>query len=279
MKLIIEGGSSKTQSVLLNTKGDLIKKANTAGINPVTDPNFKVAVHELINKYIDQELSTVYHYGSGCINSEVNGSLRHEYATNWGLSESDISISDDLTGSAKATCQHDKGIVAICGTGSIAGYYNGQQMVEKLASGGYLMGDEGSGFDIGRRLMIRYVRHQLSKAEQDIISNDTELDPASFITHLYEQANVRKYLASQSLLINKMNQETKMTILNEAFTSMCQNMLVPLYNKHATPIHFIGSVSFYFRDILNDILNKFDILASTYEPTAIKGLVNYHRHE
>ena len=81
MKLIIEGGSSRTQSVVLNSQGNIVKKANTTGINPVTDPNFKAAVHELISKYINEDLTAIYHYGSGCINNDVNGSIRYMQLT------------------------------------------------------------------------------------------------------------------------------------------------------------------------------------------------------
>jgi len=279
VKLIIEGGSSRTQSVVLDQHGNIVKKANTTGINPVTDPNFKVAVHELISKYLDQDLTEIYHYGSGCINNDVNGSIKYEYANNLDLSESDIHVTDDLIGSAKSACQHQPGIVVICGTGSISGYYDGVNLNHKLASGGYLLGDEGSGFDLGRKLMIRYVRNQLLPQETAIIQQKVNLTQSEFISTLYNIKNVRKYLAEKCSLLQDMTEATRASIISEGFTKMCESIIAPLHEKYSVPVHFIGSVSFHFQGYLQDILKKSNILAGSFRTSAIEGLINYHRHE
>ena len=279
MKLIIEAGSTRSQSALLNSSGKVVKRAQTAGINPVTDPNYKKAVHEIIRHYRGHEIVSTYHYGSGCISDTVNGGLKYEYANNFSISESSIIVKDDLIGSALSSCQHEPGIIVICGTGSISSYYDGYQLMGKIASGGYLIGDEGSGYDLGHRLMKRYIRQLLSASEQSLIQKTINLTPQELITHLYTINNVRRYMAQQCVLLQKMNERTRHEIISASFDSMYRHLIKSLYEKHQKPVHFVGSVGYHFQGHLKELLKKNNILAGSFQASAIEGLIKYHRHE
>ena len=278
MTLIIEAGSTRTQSALLDGHGKIVKQAQTAGINPITDPNHKLGVHEIISKYIDYDIDSIYHYGSGCINDTVNGGLKYEYANNFGVYESQIIVQDDVLGSALSSCQDEPGIIVICGTGSISSYYDGRELVDKVASGGYLLGDEGSGFDLGRRLMRRYIRQRLSASEHSVIQKAINLSPQELISHLYTISNVRRYMAQQCALLQHMSEDTQQEVVSVSFDDMVHNMIKPLYQKHQKPVHFIGSVGYHFRGYLKELLNKNNILAGSFQASAIEGLLNYHRN-
>lgn len=276
MKLIIEGGSTRSQSVLLSGDGNIVRRAQTAGINPITDPNYKVAVHEIISHYMNDDLQSIYHYGSGCINDTVNGGLKYEYSNNFGISESQIIVQDDVMGSALSSCQGEPGIIVICGTGSICSYYDGRQLLDKVASGGYLLGDEGSGFDLGRRLMRLYIRQRLSSSEHSIIHKAINLTPPELISHLYTISNVRRYMAQQCALLQHMSEGTRQEVLSVSFDNMYHNMIKPLYQKHQKPVHFVGSVGYHFQGYLKELLNKNNILVGSFQASAIEGLLNYH---
>jgi len=276
MKLIIEAGSTRSQSALLDRSGKIVKRAQTAGINPITDPNYKVALHEIIGHYLDDDIQSIFHYGSGCINDSINSGLRYEYANNFGISESQIVVKDDVIGSAVSCCQDEPGIIVICGTGSISSYYDGQQLIDKIASGGYLIGDEGSGYDLGRRLMRLYIRQRLSSSEQTLIQKAINLTPQELITHLYTIGNVRRYMAQQCVHVQKMNEETRHEIMSDSFDNMYHHLIKPLYEKHQRPVHFVGSVGYHFQGHLKELLKKNNILAGSFQASAIEGLLNYH---
>jgi N-acetylglucosamine kinase-like BadF-type ATPase len=278
MKLIIEAGSSRTQSVLLSSTGTVVKRKETIGINPTTDPNYKLAVHKLISNYINDDIGSIYHYGSGCINDTVNSGLIYEYANNLSVSESEIKVYDDLYGSALSCCQDQSGIVVICGTGSISSYYDGRQLIDKVASGGYLIGDEGSGYDIGRRLIKRYIRQSLSPSEHAHIQDTINLSPQELISHIYTIGNVRRYMAQHCALMQHMSESTRREILSESFDSLYRNQIKSLYHKYPQPIHFVGSVGYHFRSHLKQLLEKNNILAGSFQASAIEGLLNYHRN-
>jgi len=56
-------------------------------------------------------------------------------------------------GAAKALCGHEKGIACILGTGSNSCYYNGKKIVKNSPGLGYVLGDEGSGAYLGRKVV------------------------------------------------------------------------------------------------------------------------------
>lgn len=278
MKLIIEAGSSNTQSVLISDQGDILNRNVSSGINPTTDPEFENAIRELNKHYGHLRIEEIYFYGSGCIDPKINRKVEHILLAQV-REAGTIKVTDDLTGSGVSCFGRGQGLIVIVGTGSIIGYYDGTQLIDKLSSGGYLLGDEGSGFSIGQKVMTRYIRHQYSTKELNVLQYEIKLSPNQFIDKLYEQNNKRKYLASFAPLINKIQSDTRNTILNEAFGEMCKKMISPMYKKYEVAPHFIGSIAFYFQDILTKNLKKFNILAGSFHQSAIDGLVEHHRHE
>ena len=279
MKIIIEAGSSKTECRIIDNNCVVQKQIITSGINPVTDPRYENSIKELTNQL--QDLSTpvdIHYYGSGCIHASINQKVEKsfcKYLDNIHL----IEISDDLLGSAKAACQYNEGLVCIIGTGSIIGYYDGNNVIHKLPSAGYLIGDEGSGFHIGQLLMRKYLRGLLPVPDMQIISDVLKISNEDFINQLYTISNPRKYLASLAPLVNKIDCTERDAILNEVFEEMAKNMIVPMTQKYGYPPNFIGSIAFYFQDIIVENLQKFNIIAGSFHRSAIEGLIQYHHHE
>lgn len=279
MKLIIEAGSSKTESRLIDPICGVQKKNSSPGINPVTDPQYEKSIESLAAHYEHQSnINEIHYYGSGCINQSVNDQVKEKLQNHF-TDTSLIEVADDLVGSAKATCKDAPGLVCIVGTGSIIGYYNGHEIVDKLPSAGYLIGDEGSGFHIGKTILRRYLRGQLEPIDIQALNNEIRYSNSQLIEELYRNTNPRKYLASYAPLIHLIDPEAKKSILNEVFGEMTKNMIVPMASKRAVKTHFIGSIAFYFKDLIAENLQKFDIIAGSFQQSAIEGLVQYHHHE
>ena len=47
-------------------------------------------------------------------------------------------------------------------------------------------------------------------------------------------------------------------------------------NCREVPVHFIGSIAFYLKDELTEILNKYDIKVGNVLRRPIDGLIAYH---
>ena len=64
-----------------------------------------------------------------------------------------------LSGAAKALCGNEKGIACILGTGSNSCYYNGKKIVKNSPGLGFILGDEGSGAYLGKKVIQHFLYH------------------------------------------------------------------------------------------------------------------------
>ena len=71
--------------------------------------------------------------------------------------KSKIHVDHDLMGAAKALCGNEKGIACILGTGSNSCFYNGKKIVKNSPGLGYVLGDEGSGTYLGKKVIQYYL--------------------------------------------------------------------------------------------------------------------------
>ena len=277
MKLIIEAGSSKTDSQLISEGRIFGKLQKTTGLNPVTDKDYEHKLRDLCARYTDVPLKTIYYYGSGCINSKINTAVAETIKDVLDIEK--IHVADDLIGAARSVCGRNKGIACILGTGSNIGFYDGKKIVDTIASCGYLLGDEGSGFRKGQKIYLAFARKRLDEVIMQKIEFDSGIDRSDAIPHLYAQDNSRSFLASFSKYIHEMPAAMHDSILGEVFDALIQNLILELYDRHQCPVHFVGSIAHHFKDFLKQKLHKFNIIAGRIEQTPITGLIEYHCHE
>ena len=256
----------------------MIKRNASAGINPVSDPHFSKALSELAVCYKNDAVDEIFYYGSGCINQEVNDRLAKILLTH--LEQSiHTEIYDDLIGAARGMCQRLPGIAAILGTGSNIGYYDGINIAEGVKSGGYLLGDEGSGYRIGQTIYRLFSRNRLPQNVAKRIEQKMNVNQSEAIGHLYAKVNPRQYLASYATCISLMDADAQSVVLGDVFTQFVERMILPLYSKYPAPIKICGSVGFHFQSHLNHLLQKFNILAASFERSPLDGLIRYHSNE
>ena len=87
-------------------------------------------------------------YGAGCANPERNKivelSLNAQFRT-------PVTINSDLLGSARGLFGTESGMACILGSGSNSCLFDGESIVANVRSGGFILGDEGSGGALGRQ--------------------------------------------------------------------------------------------------------------------------------
>ena len=72
---------------------------------------------------------------------------------------SETEVQTELLGAARALCGKQKGIACILGTGSNSCFYNGKKIVKNSPGLGYVLGDEGSGAYLGKKVVQYYLYH------------------------------------------------------------------------------------------------------------------------
>ncbi|MBQ2416673.1 MAG: ATPase, partial [Alistipes sp.] len=146
MILIADGGSTKCDWAVVDTScATIVKRLNTEGINPFISSQEQIAMlltHSVAPQVAQYNIEKVYLFGAG-ITPEKSTLLTELLSAVFPSAE--CYAASDMEGAVKGTIGDGDGIVAILGTGSnSACYINGEQS-NKVASLGYILGDEGSG--------------------------------------------------------------------------------------------------------------------------------------
>ncbi len=284
MILVADSGTTKTDW-LGTEKEETIFQGQSIGLNPVllTAPQIEHQVRaELADALAWDSVTQVFFYGSGCATD-----LRKQVvfqALSAIFHYADIYIEHDLIGAARACSGDQPGIVCILGTGSNSCYYDGDQIQERMYSLGYLLGDEGSGTDLGRKLIrARYYNLLASELEADFdqfLRQAIGIEKDSLVDHLYKLDSHPRFLASfvPFLVEHKYHPDLK-TILEESFTTFLQLHVLRYDRARQVPIHFVGSVSWLFQSILKELLQEHGLVEGKWVQRPVSALLQFHSHK
>lgn len=276
MKLIIDAGSTKTATALIGPATQ-VDKSTSIGMNPITDEDFDEKIISMLDRFKGTSISQVFYYGAGCINRELSDQVRALVHQVLGDTV-EIEAESDIVGAARSLSGNEPAIIAILGTGSNIAYYNGKTIEESLTSGGYLLGDEGSGFRFGQAIFRSWIRGQLTSRDNQLIEKSTGCTREKALRALYSSEDPRSFLARLSATIGHISQKNAQLIIDEVLDRFIDQMVLPLHHKYREPVHIVGSVGYHFKSTIRKKLNYFNIIAGSIIPAPLDGLIAYH-HE
>ncbi|MEZ0608660.1 N-acetylglucosamine kinase [Fibrella sp. WM1] len=280
--LLADSGSTKTEWCLCQPGCPPISY-HTDGLNPyfLTQEQLQQTIQtQLLPKLpalpASQPLS-VFFYGAGCSGPEPNQRIEAAILGTLPATHS-VSIASDMLGAARSVAGHSPGIVGILGTGSNVCYFNGDQIVSPAYSLGFWLGDEGSGGNLGKRLITAYLHGLLP---DDIRSDFTErysLDRLQVLDHAYNKPNPNRYFASFAPFLSQHQQHPFVQqLVVGAFTDFVQLYVRRMPNYDNTPIHVVGSVAYYFQSLLKAVLSEQGLIPGRIVQAPMPGLIDYHQ--
>lgn len=278
MILIADSGSSKTDWILI-ANDKKISHFNTIGLNPYfTDAlNVSHAIQPLISNEKASQIKKVYFYGAGCSNSDKCEIIKSGIQLI--IKNADVSIYSDLLGAARALFKSEKGIAVILGTGSNAGYYNGKEISKSFGSFGYILGDEGSGANLGLSLIKSYLNNNLPKNISEKFKNQYKISNAEILENVYKKPNPNKYFASYSVFIKEnINDDYIFSLVYNLFLKFFLNQISKYEKNEIEKIRFTGSVSYHFQDILLKVASHLNFKVDLINQKPIIELANYHTY-
>lgn len=279
MILICDCGSTKAEWVLLD--GDNVaKRFITNGFNPNFTDNetIKGIVNEAKNIIDNQDVEKVFFYGSGC-GSEANKiKVAMIFAIEFKIN--DIEVYPDTLGACHALFGKDSGIACILGTGSNACVYDGEKITQSVASLGFMIGDEGSGCHIGKRIVHDYFLGIMPENLRMKFDEKYHLDRERFLKRVYQGEQPSRYLAefTEFASENIDNQYIRYIVGDcfEAFVS--SSFRAERSEDEKSPaVGFVGSIASVFQDILLQVLENHDIKCSKILKNPMDGLVDFYR--
>ena len=279
MILIADGGSTKADWIALNTNKEEAFRVRTLGLNPAIVPHEELS-NRIVNMFqlmhIKDEVTEIHFYGAGCGTPkpiEILKSILESIFVN-----AKIFIAEDMLAAVYAASGKEPALVCILGTGSNSCYYNGEQMEMMTASLGYILMDEASGNYFGKKVIVDYYYQKMPKKIAEKFRNEFDLDADHIKKNLYRAPNPNMYLATFAKFMFEFKEEKYIKkIIKKGFQEFFKYRILP-YNKTAeTPIYFIGSIAFYFRDILEKIAQKNNLVITDVIQRPIDNLLAYHK--
>jgi len=277
MILIADSGSTKTDWVLLDLDFEKRTYFEGIGLNPYYSDKSSVSteVNRLFESIDTSIVSHIYFYGSGCSTESNNQIIKNGIKALF--SNSLIEVNHDLEGAARALCKTNEGIACILGTGSNAGHFNGKKITQSAISLGYLLGDEGSGHFLGKKLIHSIF---LKTAPKEIIQDfhkTFNLSLEDLLKELYQKPYPNRFLASfASYIIQKKKYPFILDLIHTTFEEFVQLVVIPLSPNKKIPVHFTGSIAWYFKNELAYIINKSELRLGKISQKPIDDLVDYH---
>lgn len=276
MLLIADSGSTKTTWCLAD-HNKVAATCTTGGMNP-----FQQGLNELFH-LLEADftlprsgISEIYFYGAGCAFPDKNRIVEEALSRYFGMCG--IQVNSDLLAAARSLCGNRQGIVSILGTGSNSCYYNGQEIVQNVSPLGYVLGDEGSGNALGRKLLSDVLKNQLSEEIRKVFFDAYPVTTGEILDHVYRKPFPNRYLAQYARFVSANIVYPEMqTLASNCFREFFQRNLMQYELAKLLPVHFTGSVAFHFAEIIKQIAGEYGLTVGNITQEPMTGLLEYHR--
>ncbi|SDT86801.1 BadF-type ATPase [Polaribacter sp. Hel1_33_78] len=275
MILIAESGSTKCDWVLFYSSNSSPKRIRTKGLNPAILKKKELKKIISDNKELSEHshlVTSIYFFGAGCNTSKSKNKVQLILSSCF---KKATSIVEEDTMAAVYATTKTPAVVCILGTGSNCCYFNGKSIHSKAPSLGFLVMDEGSGNYFGKELLKAHYYKQMPEELRIIFKEQFDLKEKNVIKKLYQSKTPNKYLANFAIfLFDNIEHPFMKKILNEGMDKFVENHILQ-YSKEleTVPLHFVGSISFYAKKNIENILNKRGLKGTSFVQRPIDNLI------
>lgn len=276
VRLIADSGATKAEWVLVNN-GEK-QTVFTQGISPYFLDTRQIA--DLVENELAKELNGVtvgeiHYYGTGCANPEnvksIKKALQHVFP------EASVEVNTDLMAAARAVCDHQKGVACILGTGSNSCYYNGKAIVKNSPGIGYVLGDEGSGAYLGKKVVQYYLYNTFDEDLRALFDAKFVTNGVEILDNVYKKPLPNRYLAGFTMFLAENRGHYMIeNIIEDGLNDFFFQHLCKYNEIWKYPVSFVGSVADGFKDVIQQLCNSYEFELGTILKNPMQGLVKFH---
>ena len=283
MILVVDSGSTKTDWIAINRKGDVLFETQTLGLNPQVLTNH-ILKERIVNNYelykFRKDVEEIYFYGAGCGTEPPRVLIKNVFSDIFNNCK-EFSVREDTYAAIYSTAKENtKSIVCILGTGSNCTYFDGKNIDQKVISLGYILMDDASGNYFGRQLLRDYYFNIIPEETAIKFEKEFDLDAETIKDNLYKQPNPNTYLATfAKFLINNKESDYGQLLIKRGFKLFIERQILQFKDAKEIPIHFVGSISFYLKDELKVCLQEYGLSAGNIIRKPIDGLLQFHQEK
>ncbi|MFD0862471.1 N-acetylglucosamine kinase [Sungkyunkwania multivorans] len=282
MILIVDSGATKADWIALDDSGEQLFFTQTLGLSP------EVLTREIINERLvnnfelykhRREVSQLYFYGAGCGTQRMRKYLKRIFEEYFPEAQTIVVKEDTYAAIYATTKPMEQAIVCILGTGSNCSYFDGYELFQKVQSLGYILMDDCSGNYFGRQMLRDYYFHKMPHMLATKFSAEFNLDADAIKNKLYKEPNPNTYLAKfAKFLIQNKEEEYSQKLIKKGMQLFIDNYIRQYEQAEEVNIHFVGSISYYLKDELEEVLAANGLKLGLVRRRPIDGLMEYHKH-
>ncbi|MGN0231276.1 MAG: hypothetical protein ACI4A8_03585 [Muribaculaceae bacterium] len=278
MKIIADSSSTRTEWALVD--GDtIVEHAFTQGLNPYFQSRRDISHSirlEIPDAFFKRRWSHIYFYGAGCANLDkrkiMEASLIAQFKT-------PATVESDLLGAARGLLVRDRGIACILGTGSNSCLYDGSQIVKSVRSAGFILGDEGSGAQLGKMFVSDCLKNIAPVELKEDFYARFGINPDAIMNVVYTQPFPNRSLSTYSFFLAKhLDNDYVVDLITRNIRAFFNRNIVQ-YDYQNEPIAFVGLVAYTYADILKGIAAEFGVEINKIVRNSMPGLLDYHRDD
>ena len=221
------------------------------------------------------DIQQIYFYGAGIVNDEKGELIRR--ALNRIYSSAVIETHSDVLGAARALFGDKQGLACILGTGSNVCLYDGEKITQSISPLGFILGDEGSGAVMGRKLLGDYFKEVMPAPLREEFTKKYNLTREEALNRVYRSERPNHFLAQFTPFLS----EHKNSAYCQAFV---QENLMEFFERNVTkipgyskfPIGFTGSVAWFLSQLLNNTASYYGFEKTIIIKDPIDGLGKYY---
>lgn len=274
--LLADSGATKCEWCLL--KNGKRKTIFTQGISPyflTIQQICELLTTELLPSLKNADITQIFYYGTGL--SNPNNVKIVEKALRTVFPGAKVKADHDMMAAARALCGHSKGIACILGTGSNSCYFNGKKIVKNRPGLGYALGDEGSGAYLGKKVIQYYLYDTFDEELRYKFDDQYKTNRTEILENVYKKPLPNRYLAGfAGFLAQNRGHFMIENILEDGLNDFFFQHLCKYTESWKYPIHFVGGVSFGFKDVLKDLCQSYEFEAGRILKNPMQGLIEYH---
>lgn len=276
--LIAEGGSTKLDIVIVGNDGELRMKF--PGINPyyqTADEMYDLLKDTELAKFSGRDdVKEVFYYGAGVANQAKRDVIISLFKRL--LKSERVCAESDLLAAARGSLGHNSGVIAILGTGANSGLYDGEYVVRNVSSLGFMLGDEGSGAYLGKRLVADVLKGLLSSKMTDAFFDMFKTSQEEIMDRVYHGDFPNRYLASFVPFLASNREDAQIgKLIRDAFDEFFKRNIEPYQIQGDKTIMFVGGVAEEFSEMLAEVAARYGFKMLGVCKSPLQGLIEYHK--
>ena len=277
MIIIADSGSTKCSWAICDKNGQIVERCSTIGFNPYFIKSSQVLNH-LQNsdlKEIKDNVDEVYFYGAGCSSKKMNDIIEKPFVEFF--SNAQVNIHHDLDAACYSMYDGEPAITGILGTGSNSCFFDGEKIYENAPSLGFMLGDEASGNNFGKKLLCLYFNNVLDEDLKQKYEENYETDIAQINSNVYNNSRANVYLAKFFPFVSENKSHPQMhTLIMKTLDEFFKLHICCFEDFKKVKVNFIGSVAFFLKEEIKKVAQKYNCEIGHIVKNPIDRLIKYH---